>query len=59
MTPKPPDDRPLIIGGGIIGVSTLYALTQTGLKATLLEARDGLALETSFANGAMITPVYG
>lgn len=39
-----------------MGVSTLYELAVRGVEATLLEAREDLALETSFANGAMQTP---
>ncbi|MEL7028428.1 MAG: FAD-dependent oxidoreductase [Pseudomonadota bacterium] len=46
----------IVIGGGIIGVSTLYALAKRGVNALLLEQRDATALETSYANGGMLTP---
>lgn len=46
----------LIIGGGVIGVSILYELASRGVPATLIEANDELAQETSFANGGMLTP---
>ncbi|MEZ6011611.1 MAG: FAD-dependent oxidoreductase [Hyphomonas sp.] len=58
-TPTEPlnDPRPVIvIGGGLIGVATLYELTSRGLPCLLLETRDGVAEETSFANGGMQTP---
>jgi len=46
----------VVIGGGLAGVTTLHELARRGVQATLLEARDDLALETSFANGGMMTP---
>ena len=45
----------LIVGGGIIGVSTAMALLKRGHSVSLFEARAGLWLETSFANGGMLT----
>jgi len=46
----------LVIGGGLIGVSTAWFLAERGVEVTLLERREGAALETSFANGGLITP---
>ncbi|WP_371397256.1 FAD-dependent oxidoreductase [Fretibacter rubidus] len=46
----------IVVGGGLMGVSTLHALTESGIEAVLLEARSGVAEETSFANGGMQTP---
>lgn len=46
----------LIVGGGLIGVSTLYELVSRGHSATLFESADDLATGASFANGAMLTP---
>ena len=46
----------IIIGGGLIGVSTLYELVSRGHEATLFEAEEELALGASFANGGMLTP---
>lgn len=51
-----PSDHALVVGGGLIGVATLYELASRGVTATLLEAREELGLETSFANGGMLTP---
>lgn len=44
----------LVIGGGIIGVATAHELAGRGHQVTLLEKREGLGLETSFANGGQL-----
>lgn len=46
----------IVIGGGLIGVSTAYELAQRGYLTTLIEAREGVARETSYANGGLLTP---
>lgn len=46
----------IIIGGGLIGIATLYELSRRGIGAVLLEEQNELAMETSFANGGMMTP---
>ena len=44
-----------IIGGGLIGLSTAYALLERGAGSVrVLEARNGVALETSYANAGMV-----
>ena len=43
-----------IIGGGIIGLSTAYALLKQGVSVRIIEAREAVALETSFANAGMV-----
>jgi len=43
-----------IIGGGLIGLSTAYALLKRGAPVRIIEAREGVALETSFANAGMV-----
>ena len=48
--------RVVVLGGGVIGTTTAYFLAREGFKVVLLEAREGLGLETSYANGALITP---
>jgi len=45
-----------VIGGGLAGVSVCYELVSRGYQTVLYESRDGIALETSYANGAMLTP---
>lgn len=46
----------LIIGGGLLGLSTAMALLERGEKVRLLEGRADVGLETSFANGGLLTP---
>ncbi len=48
-------ERTIIIGGGLMGVATLYELAARGVPATLLEAQPTLAQGASYANGGMIT----
>jgi len=47
-----------IIGAGIIGVTTAYQLTKSGYKVILIDAEDGVALRTSFANGGQLSYSY-
>lgn len=46
----------IVLGGGIIGVTTAYFLRRHGHEVTVLERQPEVALETSFANGGMMTP---
>ncbi len=48
--------RVVVLGGGIVGVTSAYHLAQNGCAVTLVERRSGAGLETSFANGGLITP---
>lgn len=45
----------VVIGAGIIGVTTAYELAERGHQVTLLEKREGAGLETSFANGGQLS----
>ncbi|HKD20498.1 MAG TPA: D-amino acid dehydrogenase [Rhizomicrobium sp.] len=45
----------IIIGSGLIGVTSAYFLARRGHDVTVLERADGPGRETSFANGAMLT----
>lgn len=45
----------IVIGSGLMGVTSAYFLTLRGHDVTVLERADGPARETSFANGAMLT----
>jgi D-amino-acid dehydrogenase len=47
-----------VIGGGVIGLATAYALVREGLSVALIEARDSLASATSFANGGQLSYRY-
>lgn len=44
----------LVLGAGAVGVATAYWLHQRGHRVTVIERREGAALETSFGNGAII-----
>lgn len=44
----------IVIGGGVVGVTTAWELQKDGHQVTLIEAQDDVALETSFANGGQI-----
>lgn len=44
-----------VIGGGITGVTTAYALVQRGFAVTLFEQHRYAAMETSFANGGQLS----
>ncbi len=44
-----------VIGGGITGVTSAYALTRRGFKVTLFERHRYAAMETSFANGGQLS----
>lgn len=46
----------IVIGGGLLGVTNAWYLTERGFEVTLVERRDDTALETSFANGGLVTP---
>lgn len=46
----------IIIGAGLAGVTAAWALRQRGWNVTVLDAREGPALETSFANAGALTP---
>lgn len=46
----------LIVGAGLIGVTTAYLLRRRGYEVTVLERREGPARETSFANGGFLCP---
>ena len=45
----------LIIGGGVIGLSSAYALQAAGESVTVLDANNGVGLDTSYANGGLLT----
>jgi D-amino-acid dehydrogenase len=47
--------RVIVLGAGIIGVSTAWYLLDEGHEVTVVDRQDDAALETSFANGAQIS----
>jgi len=44
-----------IIGGGVTGVTTAYALAKRGFAVTLIERHRYAAMETSYANGGQLS----
>lgn len=44
-----------VLGGGITGVTTAYALARRGLDVTVYEKHRYAAMETSFANGGQLS----
>ncbi|MCD5326472.1 D-amino acid dehydrogenase [Chromobacterium piscinae] len=48
----------IVLGGGVLGVSTAWYLAKAGCQVTVLERQDGVALETSFGNAGQISPGY-
>lgn len=48
----------LVLGGGVIGVTTAYYLALAGHEVEVVERRGGPALETSFANAGEVSPGY-
>jgi len=50
--------RIIILGSGVVGVSSAYYLARAGHEVTVLDRQPGPALETSFANAGQISPGY-
>lgn len=50
--------RVVILGSGVIGVTSAYYLAKAGHEVTVLERQPGPALETSFGNAGQISPGY-
>jgi D-amino-acid dehydrogenase len=50
--------RVLVLGSGVIGVTTAHYLAQAGHEVTVVDRQREPALETSFANAGEISPGY-
>ena len=50
--------RIVILGSGVIGVTSAYYLAKAGHEVTVIDRQPGPALETSFANAGQISPGY-
>lgn len=48
----------LILGSGVIGVTSAYCLAKAGHEVTVIDRQTGPGLETSFANAGEISPGY-
>ena len=50
--------RVVVLGSGVVGVTTAYYLARAGHEVTVVDREAGPALETSFANAGQISPGY-
>ena len=48
----------IVLGAGVVGVTTAYYLARAGAEVTVLEREAGPALQTSFANAGQVSPGY-
>ena len=48
----------VILGSGLIGVSSAYFLQKSGHQVTVIDRQRDVALETSFANGGQVSACY-
>lgn len=48
--------RIVVLGAGVVGVTTAYALSKAGHSVTVIEREAEAALGTSYANAAQISP---
>jgi len=46
--------KAIVLGAGVIGVTTAYELSRDGHDVTVIERRSDVGLETSFANGGQV-----
>lgn len=47
-----------VLGAGIIGVTTAYYLAERGHSVTIIDRADGVATQTSYANGGQLSYSY-
>ena len=47
-----------VIGAGVVGVTTAFALARRGVEVTVIDEGAGAGLGTSFANGAQLSYSY-
>jgi len=48
----------IVLGAGVVGVATAYALARQGARVTLVDRLAAPALGTSYANGAQLSYAY-
>ena len=53
-----PPRRALVVGAGVVGVATAYALARRGAEVTILDKGDAPGSGASFANGAQLSYIY-
>ncbi|WP_042299918.1 D-amino acid dehydrogenase [Paraburkholderia kururiensis] len=50
--------RIVVLGSGVVGVTSAYYLARAGHEVTVIDRESGPALDTSFANAGQISPGY-
>ena len=50
--------RVVVIGGGVIGVTTAYYLARDGYEVAVIERHAAAAAETSYANAGLLAPAH-
>ena len=50
--------RVLVLGSGVIGVTSAYYLARAGFEVTVVDRQSAAAMETSFANAGQVSPGY-
>ncbi len=55
VAPKLPAMHVLVLGAGVVGVTTAFVLAESGACVTVIDRRPGPGLETSFANGGHLS----
>ncbi|WP_048862541.1 FAD-dependent oxidoreductase, partial [Acidisphaera rubrifaciens] len=50
--------RVLVLGAGVIGVTSAWYLAKAGHEVTVVDRQPGPGLETSFANAGQVSPGY-
>ncbi len=48
----------VVLGAGVVGVTTAYYLARAGAEVTVIDRNAGPALDTSFANAGQISYGY-
>ncbi len=48
----------LVLGAGVVGVTSAYYLARAGHEVTVIDRREAAGLETSFANAGQVSPGY-
>ena len=50
--------RVLVLGSGVIGVTSAWYLARAGMQVTVVDRQPAAAMETSFANAGQVSPGY-
>jgi D-amino-acid dehydrogenase len=48
----------IVLGAGVIGITTAYYLSRSGVQVTVVDQNDDAGLDTSFANAGQVSPGY-